>query len=231
MRDVDAFKKHTWILVVLAVVVGGSAAWQNARGAFRRIRAEERAGKEKRRQKSLVAALAEISEEVAGVSFAQLGASVFVAKKRWRHAGRLVFVHEEQLRRVERFRVTDVPQPSMVAWVAGKGVIGKVLRTRTTEHKHWAPIAKMCKNGPLSEAQFQALSADDRSNFTYNEFVGIASKYAEVLAVPIMSDTGGKLVGVLSLDRKYEGDSRKLLKGDAVKGIAEATAVALRADL
>jgi hypothetical protein len=79
---------------------------------------------------------------------------------------------------------------------------------------------------------FEQLSADDRSGFTYEEFVGIMHKYAEIVAVPIMSVGGTSIIGVLAIDRPYNAAlTAPVFNTDDVRDAAETAAVAIVEDL
>jgi len=183
-------------------------------------------------QKAITAALVEISAETT-ISLPILGASVFRVQKRIRLTKSWPFVGWESfLFRVLHFRLSASPQPSTVVWTPGKGAIGQCVRSRRAVHKNWSPIARRYRHKPPSAAKYASLPAETKSGFTYEEFIGIVEKYAEILAVPIMSEDGANILGVISIDRPYDpARTDEVLDTPAVEGIAETAVAAIRGDL
>lgn len=225
MAEAKTFKGPTWLPVVLAISVAVFAFIDNARTSIRTIRAPKREGAWGRIQKTSAAALVQIADTHPDLLIELMGVSVFVPKRRW-------LIGPMRLVRPSRFRLSDAPQASSVTWSAGKGCIGVSFRDKRAVYCHWAPLARRYGGKPVTESEFHAIPADKRWNFTREEFLGIVAKYAEILAVPIMSEDGGKIRGVVAIDRPYKaGDNRKLLDNEDVRGIAEGLAVSIRDDL
>ncbi|WP_054246368.1 hypothetical protein [Rhodococcus opacus] len=233
LSQAKIFENPTWLPVVLGLAVAFLTLSDNARAAVRTARAPQRENAHMRVQKAAIAAVIEISKTT-GVELEVIGGSVFTVHKRiaWKKSLKCVRL-QNALTRPVRFRVQDYPQASTVKWLSGKGAIGETLRHRSYAYIHWAPIAK--RHGgppPITREKFAAIQTGTRAGFTYKEFVGIVQKYAEILAVPIMSEDGAKILGVFAIDRPYvPGDNSKRFDDSVVRGIAEVAAVAMRGDL
>lgn len=230
--EVDVYHNPTWIVVALVIVVAFASLVDNTRASWRAARAEDRERRYARIQKAATAALVEISERT-GVELPVMGASVFKVHRRVHFAWSWPFLRRERiLSRVLRFRLSYSPQPSTVVWTSGKGAIGQCLHSGRAIHKDWSPIARRYAKKPPTEQKYATLPAETRSGFTYREFVGIAGKYAEILAVPIMSEDGASILGVISIDRPYDPTrTAKVLDTSEARVIAEAAVAAIRADL
>jgi hypothetical protein len=195
----------------------------NCRGAVARYRAPAREHARSRVQKAVVAALVRIStDRLVDIRF--LGASVFVLRRQgWLMRQRLV--------PVVRFRLDDSPQPSAITWSRGKGVIGRCWLNRRTQHVSCRPVVMTWGKRQLTSEQFEQLPEVVRSGFSYREFVGIAHKYAEILAVPILSEAGETL-GVMSIDVAAKADlAREILVGQEVEDVVSNACALVRDDL
>lgn len=184
--------------------------------------------------KVIIGTLAGISDQT-DQKIADMGASVLVVRKTWTswHWPGRIPRRSEQLLRIVRFRLKDVPQASSVQWTAGKGCIGAAWKTKTGSYQHWGPTANKYSQGRLTEAKFNGLAEKTRGTFTFEEFREIVDKYAEIYAVPIMSEHGETVLGVLSVDRRFDPvtfDKRVLDPLDA-RATVEAAATAIRMDL
>lgn len=233
LSEFGKFQDPAWLPVALAV---GVAFFMCADGVTAAIGAAGKVEKDESRarvQKVVVGALVQIAEECR-LELSVIGGSVFRVQRRfvWCHWKKVPHPRRMQvLTRTVRFRLRDYPQASKVLWTTGKGPIGDVLRNRAPRHVHWAPIAKKyAKDPPITREAFKKIPKKTRDCFTYDEFVEIVGRYAEVLAVPILSEDGGKLLGIISIDRPHEEDTQKRF-GTSVKAIAETAAVAMRGDL
>ncbi|MHA6739157.1 hypothetical protein [Rhodococcus erythropolis] len=200
------FKNPTWLPVFLAIGVAVFLFIESVTATIRAANKPEQDKVQARIHKAVVGALWEIADWC-GLDLAVLGVSVFLVEKRlvwcgWKSPPRPAYA--PVLTRPLRFRISDSPQASMVLWTSGKGAIGSVLNAHTSHYVHWAKIAqRWSKNPPITYAKFKTIPKATRGNFTYKEFIGILDKYAEVLAVPIMSEDGATLLGVISIDRPY----------------------------
>jgi hypothetical protein len=125
-----------------------------------------------------------------GLDITMLGASVFVARRRlfWAY-----------LKRVDRYRMSDLPQESKVAWNRGKGAIGRAWRDSRIEYVDWRPIHARWGNGKVKTlADWARVPEADRYGFDFHEFTNIVDKYAEILAIPMLKN--GKVRGVCAID-------------------------------
>lgn len=169
-----------------------------------------------------------------GIDMLTIGVSVFKVKRRIALRCHIwPFRFRRVLHRVERFRMTDLPQPSTVTWDLGKDAIGRCLATRRWQYKNWSPVVAQFQGSSQPSTQdFEQLQDDDRSGFTYAEFVGIMDKYAEIFAVPIMSVGGSSIVGVLAIDRPYDAAlTAPVFNTGDVRDAAETAAVAICEDV
>lgn len=199
-----------------------------ATGAWRYARAPGRSQAQARVQKALATLLVQVSEEQ-GVPLKYLGASAFVPGVRWARRDGSWRWRRHVLVRVMRFRLDDSPQPTAVFWEKDKGAVGKCWATSREAHCDWHEQAANHSASALSLADFKAIPEKLRDGFTHQEFVAIAQKYSEILAVPVLSDAG-VVVGVISVDIATRAqEPRTVLKsmGDA----ADAAAVIIRKDL
>lgn len=228
----DVWTAPAWVQALLVIIVGFIALSDNVRSSIKEYSYPKAEGKRARIQKSAVGALAQISKD-SGHDLMVLGVSVFAVRKKFTRVFYIFPVRKPQLKRIERFRLTNSPQASTVKWVAGKGCIGEAWETRRQSYKDWRRIAEKYGEENLTKAQFDRLPAGTRSGFTYEEFRGIVDKYAEILAVPIMSVHGETVLGIISIDRPMidSEDPQQILGGKSALGIAESAAVAIRDDI
>ena len=176
-------------------------------------------------EKTVLASLKAISVET-GVDVWYLGGSVFLAKKRGLR-------RESYLHRVVRYRLSDSPQPSSVNWTDKKGTIGEAWHHKNEVHNNWTKIAERHGGTDLSQVAFDKLPERTRSGFSVDEFRGISSKYAEILAVPIWNAEKTRCVGILSIDIPMTVEHSKLGTCLASKGSKEivATCAAVLSEL
>lgn len=236
LAEFNVFRDPTWLPVALAVVVAMAAVWQNSRQAVQTALAPKRDDQNVRVQKAVYVALSLIAKRC-HLDIESIGASVFRVERRIVLQKKLIF----PLRRVEilfrpavrRFRLNAHPQPTSVEWTTGKGAIGQVWKTGAYTHVNWSPIAK--RHGgptPISKAKFAGLPAKTTVGFSYDEFVSIVGKYGEILAVPIMSDGGAKILGVIAIDRPYDSANTVSLMDDTdIRQWVTVAAAAIAADL
>lgn len=219
LAEFGVFHNPTWLPVVLAIAVAAAAVLQNSAQAVQTAQAPKRDGQNVRIQKAVFVALSLVAKRCnLGVEI--LGASVFHVEKRTRWQAKLFFPlrRTEVLYRpaVRRVRLNAHPQPTSVEWTTGKGAIGQVWSTGAYTHVDWSPIAK--RHGgptPITRAKFDSLPARTRVGFSYDEFVSIVGKYGEILAVPIMSDGGAKILGVIAIDRPYDPTKMSAMLDDS----------------
>jgi hypothetical protein len=188
-----------WALVTVAV----AAFLEAVTGAWSRFRTPSAQRSHKAIQKAVLASLKSVCQ-VTGLDLTVVGGSVFVVRRR--------FLRAPRLHRVERYRLSDYPQASKVDWVQGKGAIGLAWRDMTPHHVSWIGVVEGSGDGPVTEAQFGALDPDLRYGFTFEEFRTVYDKYAEVLAVPIVSEDGSRCLGVYAIDVPRDPEGRQ--RGD-----------------
>ncbi|WP_432564148.1 hypothetical protein [Kineococcus sp. SYSU DK003] len=118
----------------------------------------------------------------------------------------------ERLARVHRVRARRRPVASAVRWAPGKGVVGECVST-----------------GAVVARDVTALdAAGERQGLTPEEFRAVRGKYAVVVAVPLVDDTGrtSAVTGCLALDGPT--GSLDTLTAPDVLGVLEATSRALQ---
>ncbi|BCN82797.1 hypothetical protein RE0356_14380 [Prescottella equi] len=217
-------KPPNWLTVPLVTAVAAGALFEGWRAA-------RHASKEPTRQGALADVATSVMGTVNAISNDQnlkhgvVGGNVFVARKqfairrRWPFVGRTTVLIRPPIWRI---RYADGPQASMVEWTTDKGAVGAAYEARSAVYKDWSPIAKRYgRSNHLSRAQFDSLGEEEKSGFTYEEFLGIAAKYAEVLAVPIMSVDGGRVLGVISIDRPFKEDEEDSMQAFDTQSVEE----------
>jgi hypothetical protein len=234
LLELDIYRDPTWVPIALAIVVAIGSVITNFRGTLHAATESRREGVRQRIQKASIGAAA-VVHGITGLDMLTIGVSVFRARRRPALKCALwpFFMKVHHLERVERFRLTDIPQPSKVKWMAGKGAIGKCLETRRRVHKNWSPIVlRLQDHDVLTVDEYRQIPEADRDGFTYDEFVGIMDKYAEVLALPIMSAGGGEIVGVIAIDRPFDPERvTPLLNNLKVRDAVETAAATISADV
>lgn len=214
-----------------SVTVAGLTFVDGVFGTVRRARAPGKSAAQARVQKALVALLVQISE-TNEVAIQHLGASVFKPQVRliawcWKlkRPGRVLI-------RVMRFRLDDHPQPTPVTWRKGKGAVGSCWGTARAVHRDWREQVREWSAPDLSRQAFsQQMPEELKDNFEYSEYVAIAAKYSEVLAIPVLSVAGG-VVGVISIDVAARAGVTGTILGDSeTEAQADAAAALVRDDL
>lgn len=209
-------------IVTALVSVGSSIA-----GA----RAGTREGARVRVQKVLIQCLLAVAKEV-GVEPDHVGVSAYLPAWRWvRNDDERIGRPRRVLARVERMRLTEDTPPSRVARLKGKAAVGECWATARVVHQPWLKQLRDHSSASLSESEFAQMDAGLKVGLTHREFVAIAHKYSEVLAVPVLS-VAGAVIGVLSVDILGKaGRTDLLLNTDAVVAQAETTAKFVGDDL
>lgn len=232
LLQIGVYKEPTWIPVTIVGVVATGALLTNLAGIFRAAKE----GVRTRIYKACVGAAA-FTADATRVPMVTIGVSVFKVKKRIGTVRRWwPLCIKNVLYRVERFRLTDLPQPSKVVWSEGKGAIGQCLKTRRWQYKDWSPVAARFQSSStdqdFTDSDFDQLQDSERSGFDRDEFIGIVHKYAEILAVPVMSVGGSSIIGVVAIDRPYDPDhTSPVFRSPDVRTAAETAAVAIVDDL
>jgi hypothetical protein len=233
LLQLNIYHDPTWVPVAVAVVVAVGSFITNSWGTVRAATEARREGVRQRIQKSCIAAAA-LTSQITGLDMLTIGVSVFKTRRRpaARWSSRPFYLQVHHLERVERFRLNDTPQPSTVRWLAGKGAIGKCVETRRWVHKNWSPVVQRFQDEAPTQAEFSQLPEGVRDGFDYDEFIGIMDKYAEILALPVMSVGGGEIVGVIAIDRPFDADRvAPALKNLKVRDAVEMTIAAINVDV
>lgn len=181
-----------------ALIIGGGLLVfiDSSRSAYKGYRRPDTQKRIEALRKTVRGVQLALAEET-GYAVPDLGGSVFLVK---RHP---VLFWNRFLKRISRNRFSEYPAESFVLWTKGKGVIGQVWETAAPRHEYLAPLAAgWTKSRRHTEADYAALPESDRQGLGWSEFVILAPKYAEVIAVPIVAPTG-KLLGVFSMDVVY----------------------------
>ncbi len=212
-----------WLVIAAGVLVFADAI-RSAWVAFRRPDVEKQAASFR---KTVRAAQLTIADET-NYKVQDLGGSVFVI------AGRRWLRWNKHLKRVSRVRFSDYPAESKVDWVKGKGVIGEVWETGSLAYENLLPICLTWgRSRRHTEDEFRLLPETQRQNFSFHEFGIVASKYAEVIAVPIVRPDG-RLIGVFAMDvvfSEHRPDDEGHLDTENVRRIMTETAGILRGEL
>ncbi|WP_144833032.1 hypothetical protein [Microbacterium sp. BH-3-3-3] len=112
----------------------------------------------------------------------------------------------QRLKRVHRFRPSASSPPSGISWTARTGAVGECWSLRRPVYKDWHAVASRYKE-PLTATEFARVSKATRNGFSLDQFNVIASKYSELLAVPVYDpQNDAKLIGVVSVDRLFDPD-------------------------
>ncbi len=188
-----------WIIVAAGTVV----FVQSIRGTVQLYRRPRREHRRRQLEKAVLASLKSIGE-ITGLDLTTLGGSVFVLRHR-----RLIGTRR-RLKRLIRYRLNEYPQGSGISWTRGKGAVGLSLKYRTPQHFDWRQLASDW-NEPLNSPPdaYAALSPMQRMGFSYDEFCRLAPKYAEGLAVPILSEDSQHVLGVFAVDVPYAPENRE----------------------
>ncbi len=206
-----------WIIVAAGAVV----FTESIRGAVQINRLPRRKHRQRQLEKAVLASLKSIAQ-VTHLDLTRLGGSVYTVRPHH------VLWRTRQLRRVLRYRLDEYPQGSGVKWSEGKGVVGWAVRDRSPRHFDWRHIAAVW-NGPGLDAAaaYAALSEEERMGFSFDEFRKLARKYAEGVAVPIISDNSERILGVFAVDLPFvPGPENSLCRLDAPQVIQIAVACA-----
>lgn len=151
---------------------------------------------------ALTGLLIQLSNDDDKVRFQELGASIYLIPSL---KSRLKWWRTPELERALRVRPAGYPQKSGVTWTSGKGNVGTCWAQGSTQYMNCFERAKTWSGNAPTVDEFNRLPEAERSGMTYNDFVRIADKYAEVIAEPIWDRRNEKkLVGVLSVDRAHK---------------------------
>ena len=183
-----------WVPLAAGVLSAALLFADNVRGAWRRYKEPEHAETRRRIELTLFAALETIARTSPGVEVTALGASLWVCSPR------TVLRRRGGLRRVERFRLSGDVQATQVRWDLTKGAVGRCCSQAIPVHVDWRAARARWDDGRGLDADVVARLPDDvRQGFTLPELRRLLGKYAEVLAVPVMS-AAGQCIGAISVD-------------------------------
>lgn len=190
-------KLEPWVwafsLVLLAVDNAGTLI---SRGVHRRWR-----GRTAEIESALLTMHVQVSKH--GIPFEQLGSGIFVVSPRDRFFRR----SDQPLRlsRHLRYRPSNYPQQSGVAWAPGKGAVGVCWEARKPVHRNWHNLAKKWRHvDTIADDTWTRIKEETKMGFSKSEFLSIVDKYSEILAVPIWHpEKDNKLIGIMSIDRTY----------------------------
>lgn len=224
LLQINVYKGPMWIPIVVSIVVGAGTCYTGTRGALdvaaveRRLKEEEVA-----RRKFLKAALGviyfvanatSIDQTIIGVGIFRVRRSLVYRKAWWKRKWWKASAwkdtswplhHVDFLDRVYRLRIDETIQASKVRWMKGKGALGGCLSAGLPwRYTNWSSIVARFTNPDFTVADFNTLTEGEKAGFTYAEFAGIMHKYSEVLAMRVMSEGGGSIIGVIVIDRPYD---------------------------
>jgi hypothetical protein len=223
------------IAVYVASAVGAIAVADNLAQLKFKYDAQERNAARSRMHKPVISGLVSITK-ARPVDFEQLGVSVFGIRREWVRKYKVVPLYLERLHRSLRFRLSDYPSESPVSWTKDKGAIGECWEKGiAVRHDRRAAAAAFGDPSVATEAMFATLTPEQRSGFTFAEFVETIEKYGEILAVPVRAKHSGELIGILSIDcvaDAYAGHGAPtILEGDDIKVFARRAANLIRDDV
>jgi hypothetical protein len=224
------------IAVGIGVGVGLLAFVDNIRLIKFKFEAHERNAARSRMHKPTISALSAISKTRL-VDLESLGVSVFDFHRSWVRRYKVIPMYEQRLRRILRFRLSDYPPESAVAWSKGKGAIGECWEKGISIlHDRRSAAATFGDPRQATEATFASLTDEQRVGLTYEEFVTTISKYGEIFATPIRARHSGELMGVLSIDCSldaYAGGEAapSILEGADIEVFAQRAALLIRDDV
>lgn len=199
-----------WLLAVTGALVLVDAIVS----AIRTFRAKGRDERKEAIRKALLPVLRQIAR-THQLDVTILGASTYTTGRK-------------RLKRVDRYRMSELPQESKVTWISNKGVIGQAWKTSEIRHVDWLPIHKKWGKGQIkNEADWALVPDEDRFGFEMDEFNNIVDKYSEILAVPMLRAGSAKCVGVLAIDVPIRANAptNVLQDDEIVEKAAEAAGV------
>jgi hypothetical protein len=207
-----------WIISLVIIGVDNvGTLFSRSRNARRRTRDDEIG-------KALMSLLIDLARN-STVRFEELGASIHVVSRRDRIRGRSA--NPARLVRIERFRPSGYPSESGVHWTPAKGAVGEAWTKRKAIYRNWSAVGKKWDGVDISEERWAKIPKDTKDGFDRGDFMAIVGKYSEVLAEPIWHPDGGRLVGILSIDRAFsavEVSFKPELDAQGTRQIATATA-------
>jgi hypothetical protein len=234
--DTKAVDWSPWTVVSIASGVGVVAFLDNMRSLRVEHQAAERNKARTTMQPALITALYLITKE-RDVDLLSLGASVFNIRRYWTLRWKVIPWREHRLHRILRSRLSDRPQESRVNWTKGKGAIGECwARNLPVLHDRRAAIVRFGRDHhPTDDLAFSQLTREQHCGLSREEFAQTIDKYGEILAVPIVMEHTGRLIGVLSIDCRADAypdlDSPSVLAGDNIEEFAIRAARLVRDDI
>jgi hypothetical protein len=223
------------VAAVGAIGVGLVACFDNIRLIRYKLQAHERNAARARMYRPMFIALVSVAEARSMQTF-KFGVSVFRIKPCWYLHWHVIPWRQERLVRLVRLRLSDNPNESEVVWTKGKGAIGECWANKVPVlHDRRRAAATFGRDHYPSEAEFAQLSSEERRGMTRSEFVETIDKYGEILAVPIVEQHSGKILGVLSIDCLAEAyanpQTPSVLEGQDIETFAVRAARLTREDV
>lgn len=201
-QKIDPHKAH-WLhsdlfQFSLAGIVFGAIGVDSFRRSVRRFRAHSESSQRLQIRDILMSLLATLADTTPALA-ADLGAGLYIEQQRFRQP-------RSALKRAVRVRLIDSIPDSGISFTPGKGAVGSCWQTRREQFHDWSPVNRAHAGAPPERSQWQKhVSTKSRFGFEYDEWMRLLGRHAEVAAVPI-TDSSGKLVGVLAVDRAWEED-------------------------
>lgn len=144
-----------------------------------------------------------------------LGVSAWVIVGRWRW---------KRMKRIGKARVLDMPGPTHIRWVPGKGVIGACWARNKPCTVDTGRIYQRYKT--VTAARWASVRDDTRLGLTHDEFLTVGDKYGTVIAVPMHDPASERLIGCVTVDAPAhpEGLHARLDRNEIREEIAYAAA-------
>lgn len=137
----------------------------------------------------------------------------------------------KSLKRLCRWRWNDHPPESGIAWVKGKGTVGKCLDATKPEYFDARAAAAAFPSKERSSESFARLSPEMTRGFDYPEFCEVIDKYGELMAFRVRSsDDDAHVLGCVGIAIPVEACAPgqvKLEDSDLAEVVASA-AIAVR---
>jgi len=151
-----------------------------------------------------------------GLTFEELGLSVWVPTMLSRFRGRFMKLPREEyrFRRLNRFRPDGYPQSSAIQWSGSIGTLGQCWREQKEEYWDCHAIAAKYDGVEMTDKEYARIAAKTRQGFSRAQFTRIVSKYSEIKATPIMHTDPERdmMIGVLTIDRVYTADQTPFIR-------------------
>jgi hypothetical protein len=204
-----------WLLAAI-VALGLQAFAPLARAGWKKARGDVTQQFQRNTYTTLGQAILELGRM--GLQLEELGVSAFLVKRR------MAVPWQQVLSRIGKVRFPGSPGPSRILWTKEKGVIGRCWKEENVVMKDTGAVHRDLLDG--TEAAWNAASDETTLGLTYEEFRRIRGKYSAVVAVPIMSETEGRVAfrGCVAADVRWGGNIDPLFTTEAVEVLLDAAA-------